>query len=274
VVDFGNKVDLGSYDVVSVPNTFGGEYNFGRGQSEHDRIGDRINWAVIQAQSIDEYVQRNGFDYKSDYDDFWKRHTLKEFAQGGAMKMVERAIRKYAKPKRFSVDLSFDDFYDNDGEPNKFPYAYIDHQSMWHEYPENLLIFKDDETMEAFLFGVGSRIREGGEDGDEGEDAERYDAEGYFTTYCDHPSLEVKIKTKDGVDAVPAKWMDIFFAVKQRAVEQVLSITAEYQNEVIARAADKISVLKASDEGLVAATIADEVNDCLAIHFNRMVGRK
>lgn len=106
----------------------GGEYEFGWDWTNYTSPADRVNFAVIQAMSVD----------NSDW-----------------MEMIEKVVKDHTGVYALINTLSLE--YN---PPHGHVWSYIDHQSCATE-GENTEMFESEEKLKAFLFGSGSYIRGG-----------------------------------------------------------------------------------------------------------------
>jgi hypothetical protein len=170
-----SKFNLGK-GVINVPQTLGGETEFGRSSMRLSSLGDRLNWALIQAYTMDRFQASYGDVWKQDDsnadDPFWKKYKLSDFTN--LVKRVKEAFRTYifqCSEYNHSMNIYFGDefdeanegqrFWDNDKkiDEDEIVYYSLDHGSCWFTKPENLLIFRDNLTLKSFLFGVNSYIQ-------------------------------------------------------------------------------------------------------------------
>lgn len=108
--------------ILRIPQTFGGEIEFGWLVDDHTDIGSKINFAYMQA----EYT--NNLYYKTMLDD-----VLKD-------------------------NLEVDEIENNiSNDWNDIFYGYIDHQSAGYE-EKNLEMFESEESLKLFIFGSESLI--------------------------------------------------------------------------------------------------------------------
>jgi hypothetical protein len=115
--------------VLNIPQTFGGTTEFGWGPEICDKIGDRLNFAALQAY----------FPYEQRYVDMLY-NVLKE------------------KLGVTNVIMNLSPGFEDDDVHGEHVYGYIDHQSAASE-GENLDMFSDETSLEGFLFGTGSYIK-------------------------------------------------------------------------------------------------------------------
>lgn len=119
-----NNVDISQ--PLRVPQTFGGETEFGWEKVKYEEIGSKINFAYIQAEVLGQ-----------EYIDMLERVLLDEF-------------------KVPSVEFNITDDWDDEEKI----WGYIDHQSSASE-GENTEIFDNEAILKNFLFTEGSYIQGG-----------------------------------------------------------------------------------------------------------------
>lgn len=118
-----NTIDISS--ALKVPETLGGETEFGWEKVKHEDIGSKINFAYIQALVMGQ-----------EYIDMLERVLIEEF-------------------KVPSIEFNITEDMDGEGQ-----WGYIDHQSSASE-GENTEIFDNEAMLKNFLFTVGSYIQGG-----------------------------------------------------------------------------------------------------------------
>jgi hypothetical protein len=141
-------------DTLKIPNTFGGETEFGRQRQNYYDFGSRLNWAVLQALYIKEIWddEKNGIPrkyvdrvYEGENWEFVTKHhddleilykVLKENLG------IETIINNFDKVDSF-IDHSFDDPHVS---------CYIDHGSNWHDNKKNVIDIFGEEPNEDSIF--------------------------------------------------------------------------------------------------------------------------
>lgn len=121
-----NKFSLGYNDEILIPNTFGGETEFGWGPystGEYSDFATRLNFAALQCK----------YSENPEYS-----------------KMLSNVIKN-----KFGIDY-INLFTENEGYEVNHD-GYIDHQSS-AVYGANLEIFDSEETLENFIFSKDSYI--------------------------------------------------------------------------------------------------------------------
>src|SRR5574344_377462 len=116
--------------IISIPETFGGNTDFGWEETKYFDIGSKINWCYLIALETEENMQKN-------------------------LDMLERGIKKNTGAAGIEDNLSAAD--ENNG-PQKV-YGYIDHQSNFSECQENGAMFSSDQLLEDFIFCSTSYIQ-------------------------------------------------------------------------------------------------------------------
>ena len=156
---------------INVPQTFGGNTEFGRECTNYTTFGDRLNFALLMAENWDFCCTQNGIPSKKDLfwnrDDYWKDHEPSNYKN--LVAMVRRVVANELETDDIRVYMETDTF---DGRDNHFlnsfvkdkdddmyrDWCYIDHGSNWSEMPCNLQIFDSDQNLHDFLFRKGSRV--------------------------------------------------------------------------------------------------------------------
>lgn len=114
--------DQHQYNILTIPDDFGGEYEFGWTPEDHYDMGSKINFCVLQFQSS------GNENYKE---------------------MFENVIKKNLKVDFIDYQLT------SDYTVKDKKYGYIDHQS---RFPENMEMFASEEMLEKFLFSFDGYI--------------------------------------------------------------------------------------------------------------------
>jgi hypothetical protein len=161
---------------LCIPQTLGGELDFGRNNQNYNSLSDRINWAFMQAYSMDRFQANYGDIWKkNDYmaeDKFWEQHKLSDFS--GLVEMVRETLRKYLylcnsynykikvclKDENFDSDVEWERYWLNDDKvrEDEIVFYSLDHGSAWFQNPRNLMIFENETMLLSFLFGVNSFV--------------------------------------------------------------------------------------------------------------------
>lgn len=130
---------------ITVPDK-NSEMEFGWQFESYYEFGDKLNYAIAQALGVKE----KSYDYKE---------------------MIRKVLEKHI-PDQAYLHLKIDYNYFN-WDSIEDQQCYIDHQSAYYEYKEPChYIFKDEETLERFLFNTGSYIQCGNDNEDATEDWE------------------------------------------------------------------------------------------------------
>jgi hypothetical protein len=182
VVSHDGKYDFNQVDELRVPQTFGGEVEFGRQCVDYKDFGSKLNFALMLAKYWDNLKQRPDFEkcLEYDYDQYWKSKG-KDFIGNlnNLVQMVKNVVLDYTAAKKLEIYLDMDQWYlrgeiqeprDDWGngflqnEEDYYESSYIDHGSLPGERPRNLEIFRDHDTLRDFLFGVNSFVANRGDE--------------------------------------------------------------------------------------------------------------
>ena len=121
------KVESYAGETIQVPQTFGGNYQFGWEQIKYNDIGSKINWCYLIA---------------CDMDDSEKERCIK---------MLKDVIMN----ETGADDVEFNISIDYDSEFN----GYIDHQSNFCENESNAEMFESESDLSTFIFCKSSYIQ-------------------------------------------------------------------------------------------------------------------
>jgi hypothetical protein len=174
------KINVPKISTINVPQTFGGETDFGRNHLDHKDFGSRLNWAFMMAYSMDMYQAQYGncfVDEEMSNEEFFKKWPLSNFSN--LVELVRLSVKETFQNEtgamydiQVNLDLEYEDQMDHDAwwnnpskiEVEKRVYCHIDHQSTWFQKPEQLLIFINPAFIKNFLFGKTSMICERSDD--------------------------------------------------------------------------------------------------------------
>jgi hypothetical protein len=170
-------------NVLKVPYMFGGNYEFGRERQNYTDIGSRINWAYLQAKSVEECKGKGHPSLKNKVK--WINQHKNDVA------LLEKVlidnipgvdkIDWYLKTEIGMAELK--NGIKNDREKyetsQRYFEGYVDHGSMWYEKQEEYeKIFEDENAIFCWIFGKGNYIANRSdeyEDVDELEVNHKYD---------------------------------------------------------------------------------------------------
>jgi hypothetical protein len=189
--------------VLMVPYIFGGMYEFGRERVNYTDFGSRLNWAYIQARSVN-YLSSNsgGLDkgFLKSKQSFLKAHK-------NDLKLLEEVLIESIpgvteiewliiteNEKNHVVAEDEPDDYDR---KRRHVDGYIDHGSMWYEKQhEYEVIFENKSTIFQWLFGSENYIANRSDEFDDMKDLEvnhkldyEYDIEDLYYNPWNDPEL-------------------------------------------------------------------------------------
>lgn len=162
--------------LIEVPQTFGGETDFGRQCRNDSDFGSKLNFAFMLAENWDR-ANNEGFGLDEHLKhgwspSFWEKHSAKEFTN--CVQMVrEVLLEKWPESAGIVINFADDPWNGEDEEtkPSKYwlnnrshetkqtyEHGYIDHGSNWWEQGGNMKIFESKETLKNFLFNRNSYI--------------------------------------------------------------------------------------------------------------------
>jgi len=192
----GNEEEFKVNSPLLIPESFGGQTEFGRECTDYTDFGDRLNFAVLLAGYWDyanlRVRQRQKDCQEFDYYKFWTDHDPDKYVD--LVRMIRRVLEDEFKADIFimldaelfdldsqNIDLSKDiwknsrKFRANDVLTS----GYIDHGSNWGESPYNLTIFDSEADLRNFLFNSESYVAN---QGDEYTPVERVKKDGQWCT--------------------------------------------------------------------------------------------
>jgi hypothetical protein len=118
-----------------IPQTFGGDCEFGWDRTTYSGFASKLNWAILQAQGIHKYEKMISNVLEKNFPAFTTKHE-----------------------NDFCFINNFADDWVQEPESDKV-YGYIDHQSHINESHGNADIFKTEKVLEQFLFNPDHYIQ-------------------------------------------------------------------------------------------------------------------
>jgi hypothetical protein len=123
---------------LKIPQTFGGEYQFGRERQNYYGFANRLNWAVLQALYVKECWDEIGSKERR-YIDCVYEGANKKFLETHHvdLELLYEVLKEELYVENIINEFALEKFSEEFPE-NPFQKAYIDHGSNWHDKKQNV----------------------------------------------------------------------------------------------------------------------------------------
>jgi hypothetical protein len=148
---------------LKIPQTFGGEYEFGRQRQNYTDFGSRLNWAIIHALSIKKCWDEKDEKERNYIPSVYEGENLKFLEKySNCLDLIYEVLKENIKVENIKNNILYYNSPYQKIDEDEFCEGYIDHGSSWHEREQNIIdIFGEEPNKESifeWLFNPGNYV--------------------------------------------------------------------------------------------------------------------